>query len=98
MFRYWFLTPALGGLFVLIIAHAAFAARLRKAHPELWGRFRNLFWSFPDYSRTKALKNDDYSRLDDKFARYLLEFQRFCWIAYAMGLLIAVRGCSLSTV
>ena len=89
MSSFWLFGPPVTGFLLMLYAHAMFSSRLRKTQPELWERFRELYWTFPGESRTALLKTEVYSRLADKTTLRFLIFQRLSWVAYGAGLIIS---------
>ena len=90
MSSFWLFGPPITGFLLVLYAHALFSSRLRKTHPRLWERFRELYWTIPNDSRTAALKTEVYSRIEDKVTLRFLNFQRLSWIAYVAGVLLSI--------
>jgi hypothetical protein len=90
-------TTAFAGMGVLVASHIAFADRLRRVHPELFQRYRRLFFAVPGSIRSAALQAQVYSQITDRPALRLLRQQRIGFLLYVFLVFSAVLAILIFT-
>jgi len=91
MWRFWILSPAIFAALLALGSFVVFACRFRRAHPELWQKYRLLFYStLGSASRGTLLSAEVFSKITDERSRHLRKLHRVLYVVYAVLAIICI--------